>query len=116
MKLICYPKCGTCKKARKWLDEKGIAYEYRDISVDNPSYEELKEWYGKAGIPIRKLFNTSGRLYKEMNLKEKIPTMSEEEALRLLSTDGMLVKRPIAIEEDHVFFGFKEDDYTVFVK
>lgn len=111
MKLICYPKCGTCKKAEAWLKEKGKSYDYRDISKDNPSYEELKEWYERSGLPIRKLFNTSGRLYKEMNLKERIPSMSEEEALRLLSTDGMLVKRPIAIDDQHVFFGFKEEQY-----
>ena len=111
MKLICYPKCGTCKKAENWLKENGKSYEYRDISKDNPSYDELKEWYEKSGLPIRKLFNTSGRLYKEMQLKDKIPAMSDEEALQLLSTDGMLVKRPIALEGNLVFFGFKEEQY-----
>ena len=111
MKLICYPKCGTCKKAENWLKENGKSYEYRDISKDNLSYDELKEWYEKSGLPIRKLFNTSGRLYKEMQLKDKIPAMSDEEALQLLSTDGMLVKRPIALEGNLVFFGFKEEQY-----
>ena len=112
MKLICYPKCGTCKKAEAWLKEKGKSYDYRDISKDNPSYEELKEWYERSGLPIRKLFNTSGRLYKEMNLKEKIPSMSEEEALHLLSTDGMLVKRPIFVGDDFVLVGFREAEWA----
>ena len=111
MKLICYPKCGTCRKAQKWLDENNIGYDYRDISTHNPSYDELKECYERSGIEIRKMFNTSGRLYKEMNLKEKVKTMSVEEALHLLSTDGMLVKRPIAITKEHVFFGFRQEEY-----
>ena len=116
MKLICYPKCGTCKKAEAWLKEKGKSYDYRDISKDNPSYEELKEWYERSGLPIRKLFNTSGRLYKEMNLKEKIPSMSEEEALHLLSTDGMLVKRPLVVGDDFVLVGFKPDEWASTLK
>ncbi|MGM9941760.1 MAG: arsenate reductase family protein [Bulleidia sp.] len=111
MKLICYPKCGTCRKAQKWLDENSISYEYRDISKETPTYEELKLWQEKSGVEIRKMFNTSGRLYKEMNLKDKVKIMDKEEALHLLATDGMLVRRPIAIRDDIVLFGFKEDDY-----
>lgn len=111
MKLICYPKCSTCRKAENWLKQHGIDYEYRDISIDNPSYSELKLWYEKSGLPIKKLFNTSGKLYKEMGLKDRLPSMSDEEALQLLATDGMLVKRPIALSDESVFFGFNEDNY-----
>lgn len=116
LKLICYPKCSTCRKAENWLKEHSVTYEYRDISDDNPTFEELNEWYERSGLPVKKLFNTSGRLYKEMNLKDRIPSMSEEEALKLLATDGMLVKRPVAVSENHVFFGFKEDNYNEFLK
>lgn len=114
--LICYPKCSTCRKAENWLKEHDIFYVYRDISKDNPSYGELKEWYERSGLPIRKLFNTSGRLYKSMNLKDRIPSMSEEEALRLLAKDGMLVKRPVAVSDELVYFGFKEENYSQFRK
>lgn len=109
LKLICYPKCSTCKKAENWLKEHDIPYTYRDISKENPSFDELREWYERSGLPLKKLFNTSGRLYKEMNLKDRVSSMSEEEILKLLATDGMLVKRPVAVSEDHIFFGFKEE-------
>jgi len=97
MLFVCYPKCGTCQKAKKWLDAQGIAYTERLIHQDNPSYEELKEWQQRSGLPLKKFFNTSGLLYKSMQLKDKLPQMSEEEQLRLLATDGMLVKRPLLI-------------------
>lgn len=97
MLFVCYPKCGTCQKAKKWLDVQGIAYTERLIHQDNPSYEELKEWQQRSGLPLKKFFNTSGLLYKSMQLKDKLPQMSEEEQLRLLATDGMLVKRPLLI-------------------
>ncbi|MDI9517746.1 MAG: arsenate reductase family protein [Bacillota bacterium] len=111
MLFICYPKCSTCKKAKKWLDEQNILYTERHIANDNPSYNELNDWYKKSGLSLRKFFNTSGMIYREMKLKDKLPTMSEEEQLKLLSTDGMLVKRPLVIKEDTVLVGFKEDDW-----
>ena len=109
---ICYPKCTTCKKAQKWLDEHGESYELRDIKENNPTYEELREWYKKSGLPLKRFFNTSGVLYKSMALKEKLPEMTEEEQLQLLATDGMLVKRPLLISGDSVFVGFKEADWN----
>lgn len=112
LKFICYARCTTCQKAKKWLNENGIQYEYRDIKEDNPSYEELKKWYETSGLPLKKFFNTSGQLYKSMDLKTKIPEMSEDEQLRLLATDGMLVKRPIVIGDDFVLVGFKEAEWT----
>ena len=108
MLFICYPKCSTCQKAKKWLDNQGIEYTERHIVEDNPTYEELREWYQKSGLPLKRFFNTSGMLYKEMKLKDKLPEMSEEEQLKLLATNGMLVKRPLLITEDKVFVGFKE--------
>lgn len=111
MIFVCYPKCTTCQKARKWLDENQIAYELRDIKTENPNYEELAAWYKVSGLPLRKFFNTSGLLYKSMALKDKLPGMSEEEMLRLLSTDGMLVKRPLLIGDDFVLVGFKEAEW-----
>jgi len=111
MLFICYPKCITCKKAQKWLDDNGFQYELRDIKENNPTYEELKTWYAKSGLPLKKFFNTSGLLYKSMELKDKLPTMTEDEQLKLLSTDGMLVKRPILVNEDTVLVGFKEADW-----
>ena len=111
MLFIQYPPCSTCQKAKKWLDEKGIAYTDRHIKEQNPSYEELKDWYEKSGLPLKRFFNTSGLKYKELNLKEKLPTMTEEEQLRLLATDGMLVKRPIVISQAHIFTGFKEAEW-----
>lgn len=115
MKFICYPKCTTCKKAQAWLDSKGKAYELRNIKEENPSYDELKEWHEKSGLPLKKFFNTSGKLYREMQLKDKLAEMSEEEQLRLLATDGMLVKRPILLKEGKVITGFKESDWENFV-
>ena len=112
MLFVCYPRCTTCKKAQKWLDEKGIGYTFRDIKEENPSYDELKTWYKKSGLDIKRFFNTSGQLYKSMSLKDKLPAMSEEEKLRLLSTDGMLVKRPILIDGDTVLVGFKEQEWA----
>ena len=108
LKFICYPKCTTCQKARKWLDENNIEYEFRDIKVENPSLKELTAWYKLSGLPLRKFFNTSGLLYKSMELKTKLPSMTDEEMLTLLATDGMLVKRPLAIGDDFVLVGFKE--------
>ena len=116
MKFICYPKCTTCKKAEKWLDDNGIGYEMRDIKADNPTYDELNEWYNLSGLPLKKFFNTSGLLYKSMNLKEKLPTMSESEMLKLLSSDGMLVKRPLLIGDDFVLVGFKESEWENLLK
>ncbi|MDE6834908.1 MAG: arsenate reductase family protein [Ruminococcus sp.] len=115
MLYVCYPKCTTCKKAQKWLDDNGIEYTVRDIKEDNPTYEELKEWYIISGLPLKKFFNTSGILYKSMNLKDKLPEMSEEEQLRLLATDGMLVKRPILITGNNVLVGFKESDWNIII-
>lgn len=112
LKFICYPKCTTCQKARKWLDENNIEYEFRDIKAENPSLEELTAWYKLSGLPLRKFFNTSGLLYKSMELKTKLPTMTDEEMLALLATDGMLVKRPLAIGEDFVLVGFKEAEWA----
>ncbi len=111
MLFICYPKCTTCQKAQKWLDDKGINYEIRHIKDENPSYEELKAWYEKSGLPLKKFFNTSGLLYKSMQLKDKLPAMSEEEQLKLLATDGMLVKRPIIISDDLILTGFREKEW-----
>ena len=111
VKFICYPKCTTCQKARKWLDDNKIEYEFRDIKLDNPTLEELTEWYKKSGLPLKKFFNTSGLLYKSLDLKNKLPTMSEDEILNLLASDGMLVKRPLVIGDSFVLVGFKEDEY-----
>ncbi len=111
MKFICYPKCTTCKKAKAWLDSKGLDFEVRDIKEDNPTYEELREWHRLSGLPLKRFFNTSGLLYKSMELKDKLPDMTEEEQLRLLSTDGMLVKRPILIDGDRVLTGFREKEW-----
>ena len=112
LKFICYPKCTTCQKARKWLDEKAIEYEFRDIKLENPSLEELTAWHKLSGLPLRKFFNTSGLLYKSMELKTKLPNMTDEEMLALLATDGMLVKRPLAIGDDFVLVGFKEAEWV----
>lgn len=112
MLLIQYPKCATCRKAKKWLDAHNIAYTERHIADENPSYEELKEWHEKSGLPLKKFFNTSGLLYKNMQLKDKLPAMDEEEQLRLLATDGMLVKRPIIVDVDRVLVGCREEEWT----
>lgn len=116
LKYICYPKCTTCVKAKKWLDDNNIEYDLRDIKLENPTLEELTEWYKKSGLPLKKFFNTSGLLYKSLDLKNKLPQMSEDEMLSLLSTDGMLVKRPILIGEDFVLVGFKEAEWNEKVK
>ena len=108
---VQYPKCTTCQKAKAWLDEKGVAYDDRHIKEQNPTYEELREWHKKSGLPLRKFFNTSGLLNKSMQLKDKLPDMSEEEQLRLLATDGMLVKRPILVGENFVLVGFKSETW-----
>ena len=112
MLLICYPKCTTCQKAKKWLESQGIAYTERNIAEENPTYAELKEWYKKSGLPLKRFFNTSGLLYKSMQLKDKLPEMSEEEQLKLLATDGMLVKRPLVVDGDTVLTGFREVEWT----
>ncbi len=112
MLFICYPRCSTCQKAKKWLDEHQLQYTERNIAEENPTYEELREWYAKSGLALKKFFNTSGLLYKEMNLKDKLPAMSEEEQLRLLATNGMLVKRPLVVGENIVLVGFKEAEWT----
>ncbi len=111
IKFICYPKCTTCQKAKAWLDENKIEYDLRDIKENNPSFDEIKEWYKKSGLPLKRFFNTSGLLYKSLNLKEKLPTMTEEEQYKLLSTDGMLVKRPLVVGDDFVLVGFKEKEW-----
>ncbi|MBQ6180170.1 MAG: arsenate reductase family protein [Ruminococcus sp.] len=116
MLFICYPRCTTCKKAQAWLDSKSVSYEIRDIKEQNPTYDELKEWYEKSGLPLKKFFNTSGLLYRSMELKDKLPGMSEDEQLRLLATDGMLVKRPILLNGSSVLTGFKEKDWEEAVK
>ena len=112
MIFICYPKCSTCQNANKWLDEQEIKYTERHIVENNPSYEELKEWYNKSGLPLKRFFNTSGLLYKEMQLKDKLPTMNEEEQIKLLATNGMLVKRPLVVNGDMVLIGFKEAEWA----
>jgi len=112
IKFICYPKCTTCQRAKNWLDDNKIEYELRDIKLDNPTLEELTEWYKKSGLPLKKFFNTSGLLYKSLELKNKLPEMTEDEMLKLLSTDGMLVKRPIVIGDDFVLVGFKEAEWA----
>ena len=112
IKFICYPKCTTCQKAKKWLDDNKIEYELRDIKENNPSLEELTAWYKMSGLPLKKFFNTSGLLYKSMELKDKLPTMSEEDQLEILASDGMLVKRPLLIGEDFVLVGFKESEWS----
>ena len=111
LKFICYPKCTTCQKARKWLEENNIAYEIRDIKLENPTLEELTAWYKLSGLPLRKFFNTSGLLYKSLELKNKLPGMTDEEMLQLLSTDGMLVKRPLLIGDNFVLVGFREAEW-----
>ena len=112
MTFICYPKCTTCQKAQKWLDECHITYEFRDIKLEKPTYDELSVWYQRSGLPLKKLFNTSGLLYKSMGLKDKLPDMSEDEMLKLLATDGMLVKRPLLVGDDFVLAGFKESEWA----
>lgn len=111
MLFVCYDKCGTCKKAEKYLLDKGYTLEKRDIKGDKPSLEELTAWYKASGLPLKRFYNTSGKLYKELNLKDKIPTMTEEEQLALLASDGMLVKHPILVNGEDVLIGFKLAEY-----
>lgn len=112
LKFICYHKCTTCQKAKKWLDDNRIEYELRDIKLDNPTLDELTEWHEKSGLPMKKFFNTSGLLYKSLDLKNKLPSMSEDEVLKLLASDGMLVKRPLLVGDDFVLVGFKEAEWN----
>lgn len=111
MLFIEYPKCSTCQKAKKWLDDNGVKYDDRHIKENNPTFDELKEWYEKSGLPLKRFFNTSGMLYKSMQLKDKLPEMSEDEQLQLLATDGMLIKRPLLIGNDFVLCGFREKEW-----
>ena len=111
IKFICYPKCTTCQRAKKWLDDNNIEYELRDIKLDNPTLKELTEWYQNSGLTLKKFFNTSGLLYKSLDLKNKLPEMSEDEMLKLLATDGMLVKRPLVVGDSFVLVGFKEIEW-----
>ena len=111
MLFLCYPKCSTCQKAKKWLEEHNIEFIERNIAEENPSFDELQAWYKQSGLPLKKFFNISGLVYKEMKLKDKLPSMSEEEQLKMLATDGMLVKRPMVISEDKVLVGFKEAEW-----
>lgn len=111
LKFICYPKCTTCQKAKKWLDDNRVEYEFRDIKLDNPTFNELTDWHKKSGLPLKKFFNTSGLLYKSLDLKNKLPSMSEDEMLKLLASDGMLVKRPLLVGDDFVLVGFKEAEW-----
>ena len=112
VKFICYPKCTTCQKAQKWLDDNKIEYELRDIKLNNPTLDELTEWHKKSGLPLKKFFNTSGLLYKSLDLKNKLSSMSDDEMLKLLSTDGMLVKRPMVVGDDFMLLGFKEEEWN----
>lgn len=112
MIFICYPKCTTCQKARAWLDEHHITYNFRDIKLENPTYDELAAWHERSGLPLKRFFNTSGLLYKSMGLKDKLPQMSEDEMLKRLAADGMLVKRPLLVGDDFVLVGFKEAEWT----
>jgi arsenate reductase len=116
MLFVEYPPCTTCQKAKKWLDEQNLTYEDRNIKTEKPSYEELKEWYQRSGLPLKRFFNTSGLLYKSMELKDKLPRMSEEEQLRLLATDGMLVKRPVLVTDKGVTTGFKVAEWETLLK
>ena len=111
LNFICYPKCTTCQKAQRWLDEKGIKYALRDIKLEKPDYEELCAWYKASGLPLKRFFNTSGLLYKSLELKDKLPDMTEEQMLRLLATDGMLVKRPLLVGDDFALVGFKGSEW-----
>ncbi len=112
MLFVCYPKCSTCKKAQAWLDAHGIAYTVRDIKTQNPTLEELRQWHNPSGLPLKRFFNTSGQQYRALALKDKLPSMTEEEQFALLSTDGMLVKRPILVAEDKVLVGFREAEWS----
>ena len=116
MLFVCYPRCSTCKKAQKWLEENQVDYTFRDIKEDNPTLEELKAWHEKSGLPLKKFFNTSGQLYRSLELSKKLPHMPEEEQLALLASVGMLVKRPLVVTDSTVLVGFKEADWTEVLK
>ena len=116
IRLICYPKCTTCQKAKKWLEDNNIEYELRDIKLDNPTYAELAAWYKQSGLPLKRFFNTSGLLYKSLDLKNRLAGMTDDEMLNLLSSDGMLVKRPLLIGDDFVLVGFKESEWEISLK
>ena len=116
MQFICYPKCTTCQKARKWLDANGVAYDERHIKDNNPTVDELKAWHRQSGLPLKRFFNTSGLQYKALNLKDRLPGMSEDEQFALLASDGMLVKRPLLIADKGVFVGFREAEYRQMVE
>ena len=111
MLFVEYPKCTTCQKARKWLDEHGVTYEYRDIKEENPTEDELRDWHARSGLPLKRFFNTSGLQYKALNLKDRLPGMSEDEQFALLASDGMLVKRPLVIGDGFVLTGFREEEW-----
>ena len=111
MLFVCYPRCTTCQKAQQWLDEHGVAYEYRNIKEENPTEDELRDWHARSGLPLKRFFNTSGLQYKALHLKDRLPDMSEDEQFALLSSDGMLVKRPLLITDERVLVGFKEEEY-----
>ena len=115
MNFICYPKCTTCQKAQKWLDEKGVIYQLRDIKLEKPNVAELSAWLKKSGLPLKRFFNTSGLLYKSLNMKEKVATLSEKELIDIIASDGMLVKRPLLVAENFVLVGFKEDEWAKMV-
>lgn len=115
MLLVYYPKCSTCQRAKKWLEEKQIIFEARDVKLQNPTKEELIEWHQRSGLPLKKFFNTSGMLYREMQLKDRLPEMSEEEQYDLLASDGMLVKRPIVVTKEQVLVGFREKEWEKLV-
>ncbi len=112
MLFVCYPKCSTCAKARAWLEGRGVAFDERDIKADNPTLDELRDWHAASGLPLRRFFNTSGMLYRELGLKDKLPEMDEDEMLELLATDGMLVKRPILVDGGLVLVGFREKEWA----
>ncbi len=116
MLFLLYPPCSTCQKAKKWLDDHDLRYAERHIKEHNPTYEELRDWHARSGLPLKRFFNTSGLLYKSLNLKERLPQMSDEEQLQLLATDGMLVKRPLIIRDDLVHVGFKEAEWVALIR
>ena len=111
MQFICYPKCSTCQKAKKWLETNGIVFEERHVAENNPGAEELRAWHKRSGLPLKRFFNTSGLLYKKLQLKDKLPAMPEDEQLALLASDGMLVKRPLLIDDGFVLVGFREAEW-----
>lgn len=111
MLFICYPKCATCQKAKQWLDEHGVTYDFREIKENNPTESELREWHARSSLPLKRFFNTCGLQYKALNLKDRLPDMSEDEQFALLASDGMLVRRPLLITDDRVLVGFKEGEY-----